>query len=148
MIKKIKLGYVTRDACGRVWIPWLNENLTVSVVRIETLSKYVTRGNSAIYQYKSMKELRNACQFDGDVIMDEIEHDVNGPVTEFKTGRLYINPHKPGFYVLIEHTNTAELFPVRQVSKHAGSLTGYTAETKDKLAKKYGNKFSEVKIRD
>lgn len=148
MIKKIKLGYVTRDARGRVWIPYVNRDNTVSCVLLGRFFKYVMYGNKYVYKYENMKELRLACQFSDDVLMDEIEHDTTGPVTEFNAGRLYIDQHEKGFYTIIKSPAGYELFPIRSISRHADFIPNYTSGSLKELADTYGNKFLEVKLND
>ncbi|AER59773.1 hypothetical protein clP1_014 [Pediococcus phage cIP1] len=148
MIKKIKLGYVTRDAGGWVWIPYVNRDNTVSCVPLRLFFKYVMDGDKYIYKYKNMKELRLACQFPDDVLMDEIEHDTTGPVTEFNAGRLYIDQHEKGFYTIIKSPAGYELFPIRSISRHADFIPNYTSGSLKELADTYGNKLIEVKLHD
>lgn len=147
-MKKIKLGYVTRDSGGWVWIPYVNRDNTVSCVTLQLFFKYVMDGANDVCKYENMRSLRLACQYPDDVLMDETEHDTTGPVTEFKSGRLYVDPHEKGFYTIVKSPAGYELFPIRSISRHTDFIPNYTSGSLKELADTCGNKFLEVKLHD
>lgn len=124
-MKKIKLGYVTRDNNGNAWIPYRNNDGTFSIVRLDMFYKYPLYGNDKIIKYGSMHEMRVRCNHNAKEIMDNTDQ-ICGKVEYFYSGVLYINLKEHGFYTLIETENGEELFPIRSLSKYADSNTRYT----------------------
>jgi len=124
-MKKIKLGYVTRDYSDNAWGPYRNNDGTVSIVRLGMFYEYPFHKNNKIIRYESMHVMRVRCSHNVKGIMDNTDHTCD-KVIHFYPGVLYINPNEQGFYTLIKAENGEELFPIRSLSKYADSNTRYT----------------------
>lgn len=144
MTKKIKLGYVTIDEYNELWIPWRNEDETVTFVPLAALYDVMHREPDDNYTFSSMNVIRAALTDDGDEILDER---VTGfklhPVKEFKRGKLYVSPTLQGFYTLIsDRFGRDTLYPIRSQSRKVNWLNVRT--DLDNVMER----FAEVEIND